>query len=118
MVVSVLLGRGVAVQSGGSGGHVSDTTGAHSVTCSGLVARGVVCLLCCVEVSSSSCVIPLTYCTYLRVKLSGRKVAKCPIGQGAFPRACDCGGGSGRAGRLSVGLVVGASHLRHQGIST
>jgi hypothetical protein len=45
VVVSVFLGRGVAVQSEGSGGHVSDTTGAHSVTCSCSVAREVVYLL-------------------------------------------------------------------------
>ena len=42
VVVSVLLERGVAVQSGGSGLHVSDAVGAHSVTCSNSVARDVV----------------------------------------------------------------------------
>jgi hypothetical protein len=36
----MLLGFGVAVQSGGSGLHVSDAAVAHSVTCSNSVARG------------------------------------------------------------------------------
>jgi hypothetical protein len=108
----VLLGRGVAVQSGGSGGHVSDTTGAHSVTCSGFVARGVVYLLYCVEVSSLSCVIPLTrYASSCRVaKSQSARLGKAHSREHVIAEAA--------AGGL-LGLVIGASRLRHQGsIST